>query len=66
MHQYPDTIILAWRMPPGLSVLCDMKHWSWAELDLWMSHLLARQRGQIPQIRIFAWRDVHNPQKEVV
>jgi hypothetical protein len=41
-----------------------MKHWSRAELDHWKEHILAGQRGQIPESSVFAWRILPHPRNE--
>jgi hypothetical protein len=64
MHQEPDGVILTRRMPRDIPVLRDMKHWSRAELESWKAHILAGQRGQIPENNIFAWRILPRPRNE--
>jgi hypothetical protein len=56
MRLESDMIILARRMPREVQVLRDMKYWSRAELDLWKAHILAGQRGEIPESSVFYWR----------
>jgi hypothetical protein len=64
MCQEPDSVVLASRMPREIQVLHDMKHWSRAELEHWKAHILAGQRGQIPESSVFAWQVLPRPWNE--
>jgi hypothetical protein len=64
MCREPDRGILASRMPREIRVLRNMKHWSRAELEHWKAHILAGQRGQIPESSVFAWRVLPRPRNE--
>ncbi|KAG8709381.1 hypothetical protein FRC08_018373 [Ceratobasidium sp. 394] len=45
MKRSPDMWIESQRMPPGITVLQDMWHWSRVELDAWITRFLDSQSG---------------------
>jgi hypothetical protein len=56
MISEPGSFIVPARMPPNIPVLRDMKHWTRAETDAWLHHLLEGQRGHLPPRAQFMWR----------
>jgi hypothetical protein len=58
MQQFPGAVVDVSRMPPGISVLQDMKHWTRTELNSWTAHALAGQRGSLPKDQIFQLREI--------
>lgn len=56
MTSDPGSVIDTVRMPPTITILRDMKHWSRYELDQWVMHALRGQRGQLPSSQIFYFR----------
>ncbi|KAG8734004.1 hypothetical protein FRC10_012005 [Ceratobasidium sp. 414] len=53
MTELPGSWITPQRMPPGITVLHDMQHWSCVELDSWISLLRKSQNGELPAHEIF-------------
>ncbi|KAG8706376.1 hypothetical protein FRC09_002438 [Ceratobasidium sp. 395] len=49
------------RLPPGITVLSDMKGWTRAVLDSWILHLLWGQRKELPAEAVFAFAQVPRP-----
>jgi hypothetical protein len=58
MKTYPGSVVDLLRMPPGYTVLRDMKHWTRHELDSYKNHILAGQRHQIHESQYFQWREI--------
>jgi hypothetical protein len=56
MISEPGSCIVPARMPPNITVLRDMKHWTRAETDAWLHHILEGQRGQLAPRAQFMWR----------
>ncbi|KAG8697838.1 hypothetical protein FRC08_006300 [Ceratobasidium sp. 394] len=61
MREEPGSWIEERRMPPGVKILRDMRHWTRAELNGWLSLFIASQSGDLPPDRRFEMTQV--PQK---
>jgi hypothetical protein len=61
MCNNPNSVILRSRLPPGCTILCDLRLWTCAEIDTWVRHLLDGQDGILPADQRFGWRSVPQP-----
>lgn len=53
MATHPGSVVELARMPSGYTVLSDIKFWLKRELNDWIAHILAGQRGQLHESQIF-------------
>jgi hypothetical protein len=56
MVAQPGSVISPSRLPPGITLLRDMKYWSRSETDAWIQHILQGQRGTLPLKHRFNWQ----------